>query len=78
MRTSSLPDIFCKSTTETLALRKQGGPFSLNLAQQNSEQHLASRAGYAPGDQNYTTLSATKRRSASTASMRPRQSILRD
>ena len=39
---------------------------------------MPSRAGFAPGDGTGTTLTVSKRRSASTASMRIKPSILRE
>ena len=59
-------------------MRKQGGQFSLHLVSQSGEKYQPSRAGYAPGDQSYATMNVTKRRSVSTASMRPKQSILKE
>ena len=77
MSSSTLPDIFNRASTSPLKVRKQGGHFSLHLSSQSVEKYAPSRAGYAPGDQTYTTLNATKRRSASTASMQPKQSLSR-
>ena len=78
MRMSSLPDIFSKGSSDSLPHRKQGGPFSLHLSNQSAEKYKPSRAGFAPGDHQYATIATTKRRSVSTASMLPKQSILRD
>ena len=75
MSQSTLPDIFKRAETTPLSSRKQGGQFSLHLASHSVDKYQPSRAGYAPGDRTYATLNATKRRSVSTASMRPKQSI---
>ena len=77
MSLSSLPDIFRKAGTPLLTSRKQGGQFSLHLNSQSVDKYAPSRAGFAPGDRAYATLTVTKRRSASTASVRPRQSFSR-
>lgn len=74
MSLSTLPDIFKRAQTTPLIARKQGGPFSLHLNYQSADKYLPSRAGFAPGDQSYLTLNATKRKSVSTASMRPKKS----
>ncbi len=78
MSQSSLPDIFRKQTLDPILFKKVGGSFSIRLTSQSAEKHLSSRAGFAPGDQTQSTLQASKRRSASTISVRPKQSILRD
>ena len=77
MSQSTLPDIFKRAATSPIVSRKQGGPFSLHLNYQSVDKYQPSRAGFAPGDQTYATLTTTKRRSVSTASMRPKQSISR-
>lgn len=77
MSQSSLPDIFRKLSPDKINNKKQGGQFSLRLTSQSVEKHVSSRAGYAPGDQTYVTLNATKRRSISTASIQAKPSILR-
>jgi hypothetical protein len=77
MNFSSLPDIFRKASTEQLLVRKQGGQFSLHLTSQSVEKYIPSRAGYAPGDQTYVSLSGGKRRSSSSTSVQPKPSIIR-
>ena len=78
MNHSSLPEIFRKEQREPLTSRKQGGHFSLHLTSQSAEKYQPSRAGYAPGDQLASSRNAPKRRATSTASARPKHSILRD
>ncbi len=52
MSLSSLPDIFRRSSTLSIRVQKQGGPFSLNLNNYSTERNQTSRAGYAPGENN--------------------------
>ena len=77
MSQSTLPDIFKRPSTTPLIARKQGGPFSLNLNYHSVDKYQTVRSGFGPGDQTYATINGTKRRSVSTASMRPKQSISR-
>lgn len=60
-----------------MIVRKQGGSFSLHLNSQSVEKYIPSRAGYAPGDQNYATITSIKQRSASTTLVRPKKSIIK-
>ena len=78
MSISSLPDIFKKATIEPIVFRKQGPPFALRLTSQSAGKISHSRAIYLPGNEQYSTLQVPKRRSASTASVRPKQTILKD
>lgn len=77
MSQSTLPDIFKRPSTTPLIVRKQGGPFSLNLNYHSADKYQTIRSGSGPGEQTYATINGTKRRSVSTASMRPRKSISR-
>lgn len=78
MSLSSLPDIFRRSSTLSVRVQKQGGPFSLNLNNYLTERNQTSRAGYAPGENNNENFHSTKGRSISMQSVRVKPSILRD
>lgn len=65
MNQSSLPEIFKKSQTLPARATKQGPSFSLHLNASSPEKYTASKAGYAPGENNFASLPASKPRAMS-------------
>lgn len=65
MNQSSLPEIFKKSQTLPVRAAKQGPSFSLHLNSSSPEKYAASKAGYAPGENNFASLQVSKSRAMS-------------
>lgn len=66
MSLSSLPDIFKRSLTLQVRTGKQGPSFALHLNPSSPEKYLPSRAGYAPGENNYASMGSGRARAMST------------
>ena len=65
MSQSSLPDIFRRCSTIPVRLARQGPSYSLHLASSSPEKYTPSRAGFAPGELNFTTINSQRGRTSS-------------